>query len=253
MSKYEIKNKNRFSVHSIKIPQEYNGQDFDRFLKQSSSRLQEYFNMLGVIIDLEHIKRNDNFESIISEIVEILKDNKFIVSGFSNIKDSQKKWLNETFNISIFHETSAQDENPSEPKIIEKIVEVEKIIEVEKVVEIEKTIENEYISQGVEVYEGIIRGGQRVYAQNKDLLVIGDVKPNGEIIADGNIIVLGKLNGKAIAGATGNEDALITAKEFNASMISIAGNYRQFEEDSASYGINVKLLIRDSKLIIEKY
>lgn len=54
-----------------------------------------------------------------------------------------------------------------------------------------------------------LRSGQRVYARNADLIVIGAVSRGAEIIADGNIHVYGPLRGRAIAGARGNTSARI--------------------------------------------
>src|SRR5690606_10181704 len=46
-----------------------------------------------------------------------------------------------------------------------------------------------------------LRSGQRIYARNTDLIVIGVVSQGAEVIADGNIHVYGPLRGKAMAGA----------------------------------------------------
>ena len=39
-----------------------------------------------------------------------------------------------------------------------------------------------------------------------DLVVIGDVNPNGRVVAAGNIYVLGRLKGIAHAGSNGNRE-----------------------------------------------
>ena len=54
-----------------------------------------------------------------------------------------------------------------------------------------------------ETYIGIVRSGQVIEAEG-DLVVIGDVNPNGRVIAGGSIYVLGRLKGIAHAGANGN-------------------------------------------------
>src|SRR5690606_11722243 len=43
-----------------------------------------------------------------------------------------------------------------------------------------------------------LRSGQRVYARNTDLIVIGVVSRGAEVIADGNIHVYGPMRGKAM-------------------------------------------------------
>lgn len=56
----------------------------------------------------------------------------------------------------------------------------------------------------------IVRSGQ-VLEVRGDLLLIGDVNPGGQVIAGGNIFVMGALRGIAHAGAYGNSNAVIAA------------------------------------------
>ncbi|SIT83107.1 septum site-determining protein MinC [Edaphobacillus lindanitolerans] len=72
-----------------------------------------------------------------------------------------------------------------------------------------------------ETYVGIIRSGQIVKADG-DLVIIGDINPNGKAIANGNIFVLGRLKGIAHAGAGGNHDAVIAASWLEATHLMIA-------------------------------
>ncbi len=55
-----------------------------------------------------------------------------------------------------------------------------------------------------------VRSGQR-YRYAGTIVVIGDVNPGAELIADGNVIVWGKLRGVVHAGAAGNESAFVGA------------------------------------------
>jgi len=71
-----------------------------------------------------------------------------------------------------------------------------------------------------ETYVGIVRSGQVVKAEG-DLVVVGDVNPNGKIVAGGNIFVLGRLKGSAHAGANGNKEAVIAASWLEATHIKI--------------------------------
>jgi len=71
-----------------------------------------------------------------------------------------------------------------------------------------------------ETYVGIVRSGQVVRAEG-DLVVVGDVNPNGKVIAGGNIFVLGRLKGIAHAGANGNKEAVIAASWLEATHLMI--------------------------------
>ena len=76
------------------------------------------------------------------------------------------------------------------------------------------------------VVRGPLRSGQRVYARNGDLIVIGVVSRGAEVIADGNIHVYGPLRGKAMAGARGDTEARIFTTGLDAELVAVAGVYR---------------------------
>lgn len=70
-----------------------------------------------------------------------------------------------------------------------------------------------------------IRSGMQVYAKDSDLVVIAQVSPGAEILADGNIHVYGALRGRALAGVHGNTQARIFCQTLEAELVSIAGYY----------------------------
>lgn len=72
-----------------------------------------------------------------------------------------------------------------------------------------------------ETYVGIVRSGQTIFSKG-DLLVIGDVNPNGKVTAVGNIYVLGKLKGMAHAGIEGKTESIIAASTFSPTHVAIA-------------------------------
>ncbi|MCS7171254.1 MAG: septum site-determining protein MinC [Aquificaceae bacterium] len=65
-----------------------------------------------------------------------------------------------------------------------------------------------------------LRSGQRV-EHNGDILVLGDVNKDAQVVATGNIIVMGKLRGVAIAGALGDEKAVVIALEMEPQQVRI--------------------------------
>lgn len=74
-----------------------------------------------------------------------------------------------------------------------------------------------------------IRSGQRVYARNRDLIVMSSVGAGAEVMADGCVHIYGSLRGRALAGARGEKTARVFCHEFNAELVSIAGVFRVFE------------------------
>jgi len=69
---------------------------------------------------------------------------------------------------------------------------------------------------------GLVRSGQKINAK-KHFLLLGDLNPGGEVIAGGDILILGSLRGKAIAGHPDNDHALILALDFRPTQIQIGG------------------------------
>jgi len=67
---------------------------------------------------------------------------------------------------------------------------------------------------------GRVRSGQKINAK-KHFLLLGDVNPGGEIIAGGDILIMGSLRGKALAGQSDNEQALILALDFRPTQVQI--------------------------------
>lgn len=80
------------------------------------------------------------------------------------------------------------------------------------------------------VHDKPVRSGQQVYARGRDLILTKLVANGAEVIADGSIHVYGALRGRALAGAQGDASARIFCREFHAELVSIAGQYRVFED-----------------------
>lgn len=80
-----------------------------------------------------------------------------------------------------------------------------------------------------------VRGGQVVYAERSDVVVVSSVNSGGELIADGNIHVYGALRGRALAGAHGDTSARIFCASLQADLVSIAGTYLRADELPDAY------------------
>jgi septum site-determining protein MinC len=83
---------------------------------------------------------------------------------------------------------------------------------------------------GAMIIDSPVRAGQRVYAHGCDLIVTAAVNNGAELIADGSIHVYAPLRGRALAGASGNNEARIFAMSMEPELVSIAGYYRTFED-----------------------
>ncbi len=106
-------------------------------------------------------------------------------------------------------------------------------------------------SSDVLMLTGRVRSGQKINAR-KHLLLMGDVNPGAEVIAGGDIIILGNLRGTAWAGQRGNTESIILALDFKPTQIQIAvyvaagtsessGKYPEFAH------------VEDGTIIVEDY
>ncbi len=74
-----------------------------------------------------------------------------------------------------------------------------------------------------------VRSGQRVYARDRDLIVLAMVGAGAEVMADGCVHVYGALRGRAMAGVRGDATTRLFCQEFRAELVAIAGVFRVFE------------------------
>lgn len=105
------------------------------------------------------------------------------------------------------------------------------------------------------VIEKTIRSGQQFYHPGH-IVIVGDVNPGGEVIADGNIVILGGLRGSAHAGYAGRQEAIVAATSMEPSQVSIAGTWaRQPDDASAKSGRRTPEVarLRDGQIVIEPY
>jgi len=89
---------------------------------------------------------------------------------------------------------------------------------------------------------------------NSSVVVIGDVNHGANIVAKGNVIVLGTLYGNVYAGSDGRQDAFVIALEMQATQIRI-GNViaRSSDSQEAVREKEAKVAyVEDGRIYIEK-
>ena len=70
-------------------------------------------------------------------------------------------------------------------------------------------------------HHGGLRSGQSL-KYSGSVVILGDVNPGSEVVADGNVIVLGALKGMAHAGARGDTDSFVSALVLQPTQLRIA-------------------------------
>lgn len=111
------------------------------------------------------------------------------------------------------------------------------------------------INEGIaKFYRGTVRSGQLI-SFDGNLVIIGDVNPGGEIIATGNIIVMGSLRGIVHAGADGNKEAVVVALNLQPMQLRIADVItRPPDEKESRNALSPELaFVKDDMVYIETF
>lgn len=94
---------------------------------------------------------------------------------------------------------------------------------------IKKTFESDTSLSETKFIQGSLRCGRRE-EYSGSLVICGDVNSGAEVIAGGNIMILGALRGVAHAGANGNTKAIISANYIEVTQIRIANLVTEVSE-----------------------
>lgn len=139
------------------------------------------------------------------------------------LDDEQKKYLQEILENKfsfekVFFQEKVMKFKPTQPRIA-KVKKTEKILPVDS----DSVTLNALIYQeGESVFiNNTIRNGQRI-AYDGHIVIKGDVNRGGELVATGNIIVMGVLRGRAHAGSAGDTKAYVCALELIPQQLRIA-------------------------------
>jgi len=97
-----------------------------------------------------------------------------------------------------------------------------------------------------------IRSGQKKFVPG-NAVILGDINPGAEVIAGGNILVMGSLRGLAHAGVFGDEGVIISAYRLNPTQLRIAAHITR-PPDGERNGVDYPEVarIREGRVVIEK-
>jgi len=121
----------------------------------------------------------------------------------------------------------------------------------------EAIISDEVKHTSAKIISSPVRTGQSITARDCDVIVTANVNNGAEIIADGSVIVYGRIGGRVLAGSSGNKDARIICKDLKAELVSIAGKYVTLNNESIS--VDEKnfdgyvVYLKDDKIHIEGF
>lgn len=99
-----------------------------------------------------------------------------------------------------------------------------------------------------------LRSGANERFLEGNILVLGDVNPGAEIIASGDIIVLGTLRGVVHAGAMGEEKSVVVALNLLATQLRIAQYIARAPEGARRAGIHPEIAsVEDEQIVVKSF
>jgi septum site-determining protein MinC len=97
-----------------------------------------------------------------------------------------------------------------------------------------------------------LRSGQKFHFRG-NVVILGDVNPGAEVVAGGNILVLGSLRGLAHAGKYGDQNTVISAYRLNPTQLRISDHITRPPDGEAFTATAPEVArIKDGKVVIEK-
>ena len=118
--------------------------------------------------------------------------------------------------------------------------------------DLEVSREVEYVVKAPVLIDKPVRSGQQIYARDTDLIIMDQVGPGAEVIADNNIHIYGPLRGRALCGVSGNTSTRIFCSSLEAELVSVAGNFRMLETIPEELrGKPAQIWLENDKLNIE--
>lgn len=98
-----------------------------------------------------------------------------------------------------------------------------------------------------------LRSGQSLKFSG-NIIVIGDVNPGAEVVAEGNILVMGALRGMAHAGSGGNGKAYVAAFSLQPTQLRIANIIARSPDNETTKPSTPELaMIKNDVILIEPY
>lgn len=100
--------------------------------------------------------------------------------------------------------------------------------------------------------KGTIRSGRRE-EHSGNIVVLGDVNPGAELIAGGNIVVMGALRGVAHAGYPKNSEAFVASMVFNPVQLRIGEIITRPPEGAETPDNPEVAYVKNGMIVIESY
>lgn len=124
---------------------------------------------------------------------------------------------------------------------------------VQTIIETRVEIQEKLVHRPAKIIERPVRGGQQIYAEGCDLIVLAQVSEGAEVLADGNIHIYAPLRGRALAGVKGDSNARIFCQQLEAELVSVAGIFILSDElKDKAWKQAAHIQLKDERLTISQ-
>jgi septum site-determining protein MinC len=228
----------------------FDPEELQRELAEKVKNAPNLFQHAPVVVDLSHLAELPDLEAV-RDLMARIKEAGMAPVGLS-YGTTENEQLARTLDVPLFAKFRAAFERDGKSApVVEAPKPRERRREPEPAQEASSQPETAAVI-GL-VHDKPVRSGQQIYARGRDLVLTRLVANGAEVIADGSIHVYGALRGRALAGAQGDASARIYCHEFHAELVSIAGQYRVFEDMPAELrGQRVHAWLDGDKLMVQK-
>ena len=237
-------------------------ESIDKQLRDKVGQLPNFFRYAPIVLDLEQLPEafeTADLANFLSELSKRLKDMKLVPVGVQGARDEDWEQIAAEQGLGPLRgggpsrlQNLRLPDSEQSPKEEDSGKDEEAAEDSESTEKAESSEQEAVWFQSGMVVSQPVRGGQIVYAQQRDLVILAPVNAGAEVIADGNIHVYSALRGRALAGAHGNEDARIFCKQLQAELVSIAGEYLRADEIAAQHRDQpVQVYLKEGKVVID--
>jgi septum site-determining protein MinC len=96
-----------------------------------------------------------------------------------------------------------------------------------------------------------LRSGTRIEFGGH-IVIVGDVNPGAEVVAEGSVLVWGRLRGSVVAGAKGNASAVVCALDLYPTRLQLGGQAVDLA-DRKETGRPETVVLRNGSIVIESW
>ncbi len=220
-------------------------QSIERILQQKTSEHKSYYYNTALIINI------DGLEDIpeIGEIKKLTDKYNFILVGFTGVTRNDIKVRIFNAGYPVYNAIAIKDVIQAQGPATQTPTTSPTPAPAHNQV-VQQPAPNPSLNAMVEtkVVKGNVRSGQEIIAKGTSAMIIGDVSNGSKVFADQDVIILGALRGRAIAGAHGNTKASIICMHFDPELISIGGVFKPCDNiDESLHNKPVRITLENDR------